>query len=179
MLQNDSLLATPLSFFGKAKFALVITEADTVGTEALIPRWAKHRTFSSLPSWVPITLAKNSLKAFSTSSLCATASRLCIFLGTFYIFFGLGVISLPLVLHRDFTEVFISDMTDVTQSLGETTYFGSSLDLAPQGNNYCYDFLCNLISFLYSALNSLNAMEQSFLTCLRGAALATFYVRQR
>lgn len=97
VLQSNSLLATPLSFFGKAKFALVIKKADTAGTEALTPQWAKHLTFSSYcPSWVPITVGKKSLKAFSTSSLWAIASRLYIWLDIFCIFFGLGFFSLPL-----------------------------------------------------------------------------------
>lgn len=140
MLQRNSLLAAPHSFFRKAKFALVIEEADTAGTEALVARQAKHLTFSShCPSWAPLTVPKNSLKAFSTSSLWTIASRLYIWLGIFCIFFGLGFFSLPLS-YSGFTKVFVSGITDVTQSSREMTYFGSGLDLASQGNVYCYDF---------------------------------------
>lgn len=45
-----------------------------------------------------------------------------------------------LVTQRGFTKVFVSGFADVTQSSGEMTYFGSDLDLASQGNVYCYDF---------------------------------------
>lgn len=37
VLQSDSPLAAPLSFFWKAKLTLVIKEGDTAGTEALTP----------------------------------------------------------------------------------------------------------------------------------------------
>lgn len=88
---------------------------------------------------MPITVSKNSIKALTTSSLCAVASRLCIWMDNFCILFGLVFFSL-LVTQRDFTKVFVSGLTDATQSSREMTYFGSGLDLASQGNVYCYDF---------------------------------------
>ena len=45
-----------------------------------------------------------------------------------------------LVTQRGFTKVFVSGITDVTQSSREMTYFGSDLDSASQGNVYYYDF---------------------------------------
>lgn len=128
------------------------------------------------------------LGAYNSSkktSLKALVLLLSVLLQAGYVFFwvlfisslALALSACLLLLTETLPRFFVSDITDVTQSSGEMTYFGSSLDLAPQGNNYCYDFLCNLISFLYSALNSSNTMEQSFLSCLRGTALATFYVQ--
>lgn len=108
-------------------------------------------------------------KSLSTSSLCAIESRLCIWLDNFYISFGLVFFSL-LVTQRDFTKVFVSGLTDVTQGSREMTYFGSGLDLASQGNVTVMFLLCNSIPFLYSALNSVNVKEQSFLISPRGAA---------
>lgn len=88
---------------------------------------------------MPVTVSEKSLKALSTSSLCAIASRLYIWLDNFCISFGLVFFSL-LVIQRDFTKVFVSGLTDVTQISREMTYFGSGLDLVSQGNVYCYDF---------------------------------------
>lgn len=86
-----------------------------------------------------MTVSEKSFKALSTSSLCAIASRLYIWLDNFCISFGLVFFSL-LVTRRGFTKVFVSGLTDVTQISREMTYFGSGLDLASQGNVYCYDF---------------------------------------
>lgn len=116
-----------------------------------------------------MTVSEKSLKALSTSSLCAIASRQCIWLYNFCISFGLVFFSL-IVTQRDFTKVFVSGLTDVTQSSREMTYFGSGLNLASQETVTVMILLCNSIPFLYSALNSANVKKQSFPASPRGAA---------
>lgn len=86
-----------------------------------------------------MTVAENSLKAFSASSLCAIAD--CAFGWIIFVSsLALAFSACLLVTHRDFIKVFVSVITDVTQSSREMTYFGSGLDLASQGNVFCYDF---------------------------------------
>lgn len=153
VLQSHFLSATPFSLFSKAKFALVIKQADMAGTEALAPWWVIYLKLGDYSS-----CHSQAFKACTPSSLHAVTNWLYIWI-IFVWSLASAFSACFLAAQRDFTKAFVSDITDVTQSSREMTYFGSSLDLAFQWKIAVIISLCNVIPFVFSALNSANVTQ--------------------
>lgn len=134
-LRSDSLLAIALFFSRKTKFALVIKEAGTAGTEALMPLWANHLTFKSLPKLYACNSCKKPTLWLSVPVVSVILEADCVFVWVIFVSsLALAFSACLLVTQRGFTKVFVSGITDVTLSSREMTYFGSGLNLASQGN---------------------------------------------